>query len=124
VSVGAGSWGCSSTTASTAREQFTARLRQPGVHRFDQVSVGLADRGLNEAEAECVADAFERDHWPLEAALGNRVPAKVDVKLVTFDAAACIGTPDTTRFFGGFTDPNATEPPVEDPAVAPDAPPG
>lgn len=83
-------------SGTTARQQFVERLQQPGVHRFDQVSVGVDGRGLTEAEATCVADAFERSKWPVAAALDNRVPASVDVKVASKAAAACIGVTGTT----------------------------
>jgi hypothetical protein len=46
--------------------------------------------------AGCVANAFERDKWPLEAALGGKVPATVDVKRLNQDIAACQADPGTT----------------------------
>lgn len=71
-------------------------LQQPGPHRFDQVQVGDGATALTAAQASCVADAFERWRWPLESALDNKVPTKVDVKLVTQAASACIDDPTTT----------------------------
>ena len=88
--------GCSSTPPQPARARFLAQLQQPGVHRFDQVQVGTEGKTLGADVATCVANAFERDHWPLEAAVDGKVPSKVDVRMVNADVAACEADPNTT----------------------------
>lgn len=96
VAVGATAASCSTAPTQSPRAQFLAELQTPGVHRFDAVQVGSEGSGLSAEVATCVANAFERDKWPLEAALGGKVPTQVDVKRLNQDVTACQGDPGTT----------------------------
>jgi hypothetical protein len=87
---------CSSQPSGSARERFVQRLQQPGPHRFDQMQVGEGTAPLDATQAACVADAFESNRWPLDAALENRVPTRVDIKEVSVEAEACLRDPGTT----------------------------
>lgn len=87
---------CSTAPETPARQRFTEQLQQPGPHRFDQVSVGNGTDPLDPARAACVADAFEKNKWPLESALEGKVPTRVDVKLVSSAVTACLKDPGTT----------------------------
>jgi hypothetical protein len=94
ITVGAA---CSSTPAVPARTQFVDQLQQPGVHRFDAVVIGKDGApGLSADTATCIANAFEHDKWPLEAAVQGKVPTGVDVKLLNLDISACEKDPGTT----------------------------
>jgi hypothetical protein len=89
--------GCSSEPAVPARTQFLNQLQQPGVHRFDAVVIGKDGAPALSADvASCIANAFEHDKWPLEAAIQGKVPTGVDVKMLNLDISACQKDPGTT----------------------------
>jgi hypothetical protein len=46
--------------------------------------------------ATCIANAFEHDRWPLEAAVQGNLPSGVDVRMLNQDVNACQADPGTT----------------------------